>query len=204
MKKVQPAAVIRDYAALAARYEMRWSGFNGAVRQWVMDRFPDSGTGSVIDLGCGTGAMLRLIHERHPAMQLTGVDVSPDMLAVARRNAPEAKLVENDIVSVPQKKFDVVLSLNVLHHMDDGAAHLAMLEKLCAHGGTLFLCDFSIDTTRIKIAEKWWSLSNPAYRKAFTQHDLRRMIGDAGLAIRDQAILKPDWFWRLQIYKLAV
>jgi len=192
-----------NYDNLAATYESRWLNFNAAVRRWVMDRFPDSATGSVIDLGCGTGAMLRMVHERRPAMKLTGIDISPDMLAIARRDVPEATLIEDDITTAPREAFDVVLSLNILHHLDDAAAHLAMIKQLCKAGGTAFLCDFSIDTMRMGIADGWWRLSHPAYRKGFSAVRLRRMIGDTGLAIRDRAILKPDWFWRLQIYRLG-
>lgn len=175
------------------------------VRRWVITRFPDIENGSVLDIGCGTGAMLRIVHEKRPGMKLTGIDVSPDMLAIARRNAPKTKIIEADIAAIvtpPQNTFDAVLSLNVLHHLDDADAHLAILKKICKPGGTVFLCDFSIDTIRMRMAGYWWGLRHPSYRKAFAPRRLRRMIAAAGLTITDHAILTPDWFWRLQIYHL--
>jgi ubiquinone/menaquinone biosynthesis C-methylase UbiE len=45
-------------------------------------------TDRVLDVGCGTGALLERLSKVHPASLLSGVDPVPEMLAVARRRVP--------------------------------------------------------------------------------------------------------------------
>lgn len=168
-----------------------------------MDRFPDMEQGTVLDAGCGTGIILRMIHDRHPQLKLTGIDISPDMLALARANIPAATLVEGNVAEGISGSFDVVLSLNVLHHLENQAAHLEDIKKACNLGGIIFLCDFSMDTIRIRIADFVWRLVQPGYRGAFTSSQMRSMIAKAGLKVVDHSILSPGPFWRLQIYRLS-
>ena len=203
MKKTTTKSISQSYDALAPGYGERWRIFNDVVRGWVLARFPKMEEGTVLDLGCGTGAMLKAIHEKCSELKLRGVDASPQMLALARQAVPAAQLIEGDVERESDGRFDVVLSLNVLHHLRDPAAHLVRLKELCKSGGRIYLCDFSIDTIRIGIAELWWRLFHPAHRRAFHPQELRAMITAAGLVIEDSEVLKPDSFWRLQIYELT-
>jgi ubiquinone/menaquinone biosynthesis C-methylase UbiE len=71
-----------------------------------------AGDGRVLEIGIGTGASLR--HYR-PAVELTGIDLSPGMLGVARRHSAElglaAKLLEMDAerLRFPDSSFDAVV-----------------------------------------------------------------------------------------------
>ena len=203
MKVTTTGSIRQNYDALASGYESRWNKFNEVVRGWVLARFSEIREGMVLDLGCGTGAMLKIIHEKYPELKLAGVDASSQMLAQARKIVPEAVLTEGDIEEGVTGRFDVILSLNVLHHLRDPAAHLLRLKELSKSGGRIYLCDFSIDTIRIGISELWWRFFHQAHRRAFHPQKLRAMISAAGLAIKDSEILKPDSFWRLQIYELT-
>jgi SAM-dependent methyltransferase len=62
-----------------------------------------------LDFACGTGRVLAFLGER--GIEATGVDISPDMLAVAREHCPDAHLVEGDVTARPdlvRGPFDVV------------------------------------------------------------------------------------------------
>ena len=65
------------------------------------------GARSVLELACGTGSILRQLAPRY---QITGVDLSPRMLAAAKRKVPEARLALADMRTVRLgARFDVVL-----------------------------------------------------------------------------------------------
>lgn len=70
-----------------------------------------SADSSIVDLGCGTGFMLRQLADRG-FENLTGVDLSPHMLAHAIEKIETAELVEADIESLPfaDETFDTVIS----------------------------------------------------------------------------------------------
>ncbi len=74
------------------------------VRGYIRRYLPAAG--SLLELGCGTGAILAGLA---PGLRVTGIDRSPEMLAAAARNAAGASLVEADITTFSLgTRFDVV------------------------------------------------------------------------------------------------
>ena len=68
---------------------------------------PDART--VLELACGTGSVLARLRDRY---EVAGVDLSPEMLAIARRKLPGVELVRGDMSSVRLgRRFDAVLCL---------------------------------------------------------------------------------------------
>lgn len=93
----------------------------------------------VVDLGCGTGAPTRVLHERLHARETLGVDNSPAMLARAAEVAGSGlRFVAADIATFTAgAPFDVVFSNAALHWVPDHPALLARLATLLAPGGQL-------------------------------------------------------------------
>lgn len=99
----------------------------------------------VADLGCGTGSLAVLLAgEGH---RVTGIDLSPAMLAQARAKAqaiePRPVLLEADVSAppLPPRSFDVVLSRHVLWAMPDPADALERWLALLRPGGRLVLIE---------------------------------------------------------------
>ncbi|HUQ30351.1 MAG TPA: class I SAM-dependent methyltransferase [Candidatus Paceibacterota bacterium] len=93
----------------------------------------------VLEIGCGTGLFTRKMAERTGA-DITGVDISPDLLAVARKNAtaPRVQFVEGNAMQLPfpDGAFDVVYGSSVLHHLDFDQS-LAELFRVLKPGGRM-------------------------------------------------------------------
>lgn len=200
-KTVKLEHIRHDYGRLVKDYEQRWRGFLAAPHRWVLDRL--DAPRKVLDLGCGTGQMLVLIHDNFERTSLTGIDASPAMLSIARAKAPYAAFREADLEHLPppEETYDTVLSINVLHHLNDPEGHIGSLHDLCAENGRVFLCDFAIEGGAMWLAERFWRLFHPAHHKAYARAALRRLL-TARFNIEDEAMLSPDRFWRLQIYQL--
>lgn len=200
--------VRRDYAPLAASYERRWQTFNLTVRQWVLGRWPEApAPARVLDLGCGAGGFLAMLAARDPELELVGLDVTPALLALARRAVPAARLVEGDVEQPPLREgaFDVICSLNVLHHLHDPVAHVRMLARLGRPGGTAFLATFAGGRTfGMRAADAWLRLRNPAWRGMSSRQELDRALRAVpGLELREQDEVKAEAWW-LQLYRLGV
>ncbi len=105
----------------------------------------------VVDLGCGTGALTRLLHERLPARSTLGLDSSETMLAKTCREgqvpapltpallaAPGLRFALQDIASFePGPRFDLVLSNAALHWLPDHPGLLARIAAMLRPGGQL-------------------------------------------------------------------
>lgn len=96
---------------------------------------------SVLDLACGSGALLSILNERVPAQtQLLGVDMSPDELALARDRLPvgRADLVEGraqHLDHLADGSLDVVLCHWALTLMDPVPPVLSEIARVLAPGG---------------------------------------------------------------------
>src|SRR5215208_3058786 len=136
------------------------------------------------------------------ARAATGVDVSPRIVARARR-APAARartvtLTQADVVGLPfpAGAFDVVVSTSTLDHLDGESEHraaLAELRRVLAPGGTLVV---SVDNND-NVGDPLLRLANFLGRVPFPLRDapsvaaLRSLLEDIGFDVRDQAYLVP-------------
>ncbi len=107
----------------------------------------------LLDVACGTGVLLSLLHERIPSAELSGIDGSQDMLSLAHKRlagVPHPQL-EHVLVGpgekagfpFPTESFDLITCTNALHAIPDPVATLAALHGLLAPGGQLLLEDFA-------------------------------------------------------------
>jgi tRNA (cmo5U34)-methyltransferase len=78
-----------------------------------------SGARRVLELGTGTGETALRVLERHPGAALVGIDVSDDMLTLARERLSGADLrVARLEDPLPDGPFDLVFSVLAIHHLD--------------------------------------------------------------------------------------
>lgn len=101
----------------------------------LLARVPLQSASMVVDLGCGTGAMLKPLRARFPAARLIGVDSSPEMLA---RAVDADDLVVADAATwTPPPGTDLLYSNAALHWVDDHARLFPRLIDALAPGGVL-------------------------------------------------------------------
>ena len=93
-----------------------------------IDRYRPGAT-TLLELGCGTGSILARLHS---VPTLTGLDRSPEMLAVARGKVPGARLIEGDMSSFSLgERFDVVVCVfDTLNHLLDFGAWQSVFAAL--------------------------------------------------------------------------
>lgn len=103
----------------------------------------------VLDIGCGTGNLLRSAGKRHRDVELFGVDPDLKMLARAERKLRRAGLPARldkgfaQELAFPDESFDAVFSSLMLHHLDTSSKDemLAEVRRVLRHGGVFVLAD---------------------------------------------------------------
>ncbi|MCA1683417.1 MAG: class I SAM-dependent methyltransferase [Actinobacteria bacterium] len=133
-----------------ARYEGRAAaGENVHGEADLVMRFAPA---SVLDAGCGTGRVARELARR--GVDVAGVDIDGDMLATARRKAPELPWHHADLASVDLGRvFDVILLAgNVMIFLAPGSERevLANTARHLAPGG-LLIAGFELQPGRLSV-----------------------------------------------------
>jgi SAM-dependent methyltransferase len=101
--------------------------------------------GSLLELGCGTGTMLAGLGSLGA---LSGIDRSPEMLAVAREKVSSARLIEADITTFELgERFDVVICVfDTLNHVTSFERWQALFARVHAHLEPSGLFIFDVNT----------------------------------------------------------
>lgn len=132
-----------DYDLLASFYDRLMSDSSLRSKQVMrcIERYGPTAS-SLLELGCGTGAVLDGLSA---VGSLAGLDISPNMLDIARARHPGAQFIQDDISSFELgRRFDVIVcTYDVLNHLMDfnrWISCFACVSKHLAEGG-LFIFD---------------------------------------------------------------
>jgi ubiquinone/menaquinone biosynthesis C-methylase UbiE len=162
-----------------------------AVEAAILKSVGDGPFERVVDLGTGSGRMLTLLGRR--AKMSVGLDLSHNMLNIARANVAKAglgrvELRHGDIFStrLPERSADLVLVHQVLHYLAEPATAVAEAARLVMPGGRLLIVDFAPHQLEHLREE------HQHRRLGFADEEMRRWLEQAGLAPSAPIVLPPD------------
>jgi ubiquinone/menaquinone biosynthesis C-methylase UbiE/DNA-binding transcriptional ArsR family regulator len=119
-----------------------------AVEAALMDAIGDRPFQTMLDLGTGTGRMLELFAPLY--RRGVGIDMSREMLAVARANldragVANAQVRQGDLLALPFERdsFDLVTIHQVLHYLHEPALAIREAARVLRHAGRLAIVDFA-------------------------------------------------------------
>lgn len=100
----------------------------------------------LMDIGCGTGVMLKLVCEEFPqASDILGIDLSPVMVKRARDKLSgyKAHIMERKIeaADLPKGFYDIALCMHSIHHYPSPLKSLKKVEKALGKNGMLIIAD---------------------------------------------------------------
>ena len=185
-----PQRLVRDgYDAMADRYAAWAASFSSPVLDWVdrlVSRLPEGS--AVLELGCGgDNPATRVLVERD---RYTGVDLSREQLARARRAFPGATFVHDDATTVAFEpaSFDAVASLFMLGHVPR-AEQEPLLRRIFTwlRPGGWFLGTMATDGARDVVEEDW--LGVPMFFASFDAERNRELLVRVGFELEDARVV---------------
>ena len=157
---VRPHAsgIARSFTAAAADYD-RWAEPQRLGAERLAALLPSSAlVRSILDVGCGTGLLLRLLHQRFPDASLAGVDVAPGMIEACRRQCSVMaglSLTVSDIEEFDSpSRYDLIASSFCLQWLRHREATIGRLCHLLRPAG-IFAAAIPVSGSLAELAESY-------------------------------------------------
>lgn len=134
---------------------------------------------SILDVGCGTGKLLRHARTYWPEAQLIGVDPAKGMLEVAQRLTPNATFLTGTAEALPLQDASVDLALSTIsfHHWQDQAKGVREIARVLRPGGYFLLVDMSFPDWLVRVLR---------LKRVHSRARLQKLFQQAGLQVQRQ------------------
>ena len=187
-------SVLSAYRRWAPTYDLVFGAIFQQGRAAVARRVNGLAYTSVLEVGVGTGLSLPLYAADK---RITGVDISPEMLAHARKRVADEGLtnvvalheMDGGNLGFADGSFDVVVASYVMSVAPHPQRCLAEMERVCAPGGIVLVCNHFVNghggfvSKRLQPLSRWLG-----WRPAF---ELEELLEDSPLRLEGQGALPP-------------
>jgi SAM-dependent methyltransferase len=116
-----------------------WFRARNELIVWCLEKY-FSEAHELLEIGCGTGFVLQAIRRERPSMQITGLELFPEGIEVARRRLPRVRLLQLDARKMEfESDFDVVAALDTLEHIREDELVLERAASALRRGGGMLI-----------------------------------------------------------------
>ncbi|MBI4395120.1 MAG: class I SAM-dependent methyltransferase [Candidatus Omnitrophica bacterium] len=162
------------------------------------------GTERILDIACGTGTLEQLLVKDHPNQQISGIDISEKMLAVAKRKLaayPNVTFFKANASQIPfpEEHFDLAVCANSFHFFDDPARSLMEMKRVLKPNGRVIILDWCRDYLICRFCDLCLKLFDPAHKQCYSQDELRRFLSEIGFQIIKEKKLRINLIWGMMI-----
>ena len=205
-------AIVREqYNRKADIYDRRWSGYLTKTLSSLQSWTQISPNETVLDVACGTGELERLLLQDNPQQRITGVDISEQMLKIAKqkllaypqvfwKKASASELPFGDCeASRRHRSFDVVICASSFHYFDDPIASLAEIKRVLKPDSRVVILDWCKDYWSTQILNSILKVFDPAYQKCYTQKEFHDLLTTSGFEVSRKTKFRFGIIWGFMI-----
>lgn len=205
------SAVVEHYARLAPKYDRRWDRYTRRTLATLINRIdmPHSRHDAaglppwrILDVACGTGRLEEMILDFDPDAHITGVDISREMIEIAKQRVPESAgrnvrwvVAPAEELPVDDDTIDVVACANAFHLVADPCKTLAEFRRVLRPGGRLVIIDWCGQYPTMAAVLILSRIFGRQYRRIQTVSGLSRTLEQSGFSVIHTEKFKATWFW---------
>jgi len=88
---------------------------------------------TILEIGCGTGYLCRQLKKHFPSAFVTGIDIAPGMLRLARKADPEGNYLCRDFMKMDltHKRYDLIVSASTLQWLENTGQVIEKCQSSC-------------------------------------------------------------------------
>jgi ubiquinone/menaquinone biosynthesis C-methylase UbiE len=141
---------------------------------------------TVLDVGCGTGALLMMIHERKRDAELFGVDISEEMIRVAQAklgSTADLSVSESEELPFKSGSFDLVLCTFSFHHHPNATTVFKEIRSVLSPTGRLIMADPLAPTPIRQVMNLLIPFRNDGTMRYYSKREMYSLAEFAGFSV---------------------
>jgi 2-polyprenyl-6-hydroxyphenyl methylase / 3-demethylubiquinone-9 3-methyltransferase len=163
---------------------------------------------NILDIGCGGGLLSEPM--KRLGANVTGIDASIKNIKIAKLHAKKNKLNIDYLCSSPEqlktdKKFDVILNMEIIEHVEDVQFFLKSCSKLLKRNGLMFVAtinktlkSYIFAIVGAEYVLRWLPIGTHEWEKFIKPEDLKNILKDNNLVLEKLDgmhfnIIKDEW-----------
>ena len=163
---------------------------------------------NILDIGCGGGLLSEPMYRL--GANITGIDASIKNIKIAKLHAKKNGLKINYICSSPEKlkitkKFDVILNMEIVEHVEDISFFLKSCSKLLKKNGLMFVAtinktlkSYVFAIVGAEYVLRWLPIGTHEWEKFVKPEDLKKILTKNNLSLKKFDgmhfnIIKDEW-----------
>lgn len=142
------------------------------------------GKGRILDLGCGTGMLLKFLNKKNPKYDLTGIDI------ISNKKIKNIKFIKKEFFNyLPSSKFSYIISIAVIEHVPKVKKYLDYLRKISNKNAYFIVLTINTNSILYKSAELLYTfgiktpfvrLFDPHHLNHFSNKSLNKFLDKNG------------------------
>lgn len=166
---------------------------------------------TILDIGCGTGAFLKLIKEQTGA-ETWGIEILPEIAEIAKGKADSILVgkIEDLLSEIPNNYFDCITFNDVIEHIHEPIEILRMTRSKLNKNGIIITSipnvRYFFNLYELLIKKEWEykgsGILDSTHFRFFTKKSMNRMIDHAGYKLIKQVGINKIISWKFQLFNL--
>ena len=165
---------VKFFNLIAKYYDFFFGNWIRTTHKKAINIIKIRNNSKILDAGCGTGNFLRILESSKKNLNLYGIDISKEMLKIAKGKLKKSKLEIKSVekIGLKNNSFDYVFSVDAFHHYSNQNLAMKNFYKIIKIGGHLAIVDLSFGLFLNKIFQK----IEPGNNKMYSPEEMRHLF----------------------------
>lgn len=168
----------------AESYDRTFGKLSRPLYREVLKKLEKAKFEKLLDIGFGTGTVLKELSQRKPNSKLFGIDISPEMVKTAEKKigSQVVELLTGDSDNLPWDDyfFDTIITTNVFHHFPEPVKTAKEIYRTLKPGGLLLIGDIWLPTPFRQVANLLLPLSPQGDVRIYSKGEMSDILAESG------------------------
>lgn len=173
------------YDQVAVKFDKSWDGFlSGFFKRYIAKNLQLPKNARVLDVGCANGQLLALLAQKG-VIHGSGLDISPQMIKIARARHPEFYFERGSAQKLPfeNKSFDILVCSASFHHFPQPHGFLEEAKRVLDENGRLVIAEIRLPFLTDAYNRRLQKHSTEGDVRVYRPYELRKLFEEAGFKL---------------------